>query len=205
MSPFIRAHSSTRQASASAASRRMCGVDTGDPISSSGFATNTSRAKRQPARELAASAAIAWRPASSPLFMSVTPGPVAIPSRTVYGRSAAVPGSNTVSMCPMHSTVGPSGVGPDELADDRVAEALLVGVAGHGGAQAFEPLPRPAAHLVDARLRVRAAVDVDEALEVGEVVGLGPLDGGAEGLEVGRGNEAAGRWGHGSNLPDDEV
>ena len=43
MSPFARAHSRTRQASASAASSRMWGVDVSEPISSSGFATNVSR------------------------------------------------------------------------------------------------------------------------------------------------------------------
>ena len=53
MSPFARAHSRTRQASASAASRRMCGVETGDPISSSGLATNTRRARGTPAERLA--------------------------------------------------------------------------------------------------------------------------------------------------------
>ena len=41
--------------------------------------------------------------------MSVTPGPVAMPSAIANGRAAAVPGSNTVSMWPMHSSVGPSG------------------------------------------------------------------------------------------------
>ena len=111
MSPFARAHSRTRQASASSASRRMCGVETGDPISSSGFATKISRANGTP--PIAARiAAIACRPLSRPLFMSVTPGPVAIPPWTANGRWAAVPSSNTVSMCPMHRSVGPDGAVP---------------------------------------------------------------------------------------------
>ncbi len=39
--------------------------------------------------------------------MSVTPGPVAMPSTTRKGRSAAVPTGNTVSVCPMSSARGP--------------------------------------------------------------------------------------------------
>ena len=41
--------------------------------------------------------------------MSVTPGPYAMPSSIRNGRAAAVPGSNTVSMCPMR-TLRPPGV-----------------------------------------------------------------------------------------------
>src|SRR5258708_7318519 len=40
--------------------------------------------------------------------MSVTPGPVAIPSLIANGRSAAVPGSKTVSMWPIRSTPRPA-------------------------------------------------------------------------------------------------
>ena len=108
MSPFIRAHSRTRHASASAATRRMWAVDAGEPISSSGLATNMTRASGRPT--VSRSAASAYSPARRPLFMSVTPGPVAIPrSSMANGRSAAVPGSNTVSMCPIASSVGPVG------------------------------------------------------------------------------------------------
>ena len=110
MSPFARAHSSTRHASTPGASARMCGVDTGEPISSSGLATNTSRASGRP--PVSWSAAIAYSPASSPLFMSVTPGPLAMPSAMANGRSAAVPGSNTVSRWPMSMSAGPSGSPP---------------------------------------------------------------------------------------------
>ena len=110
MSPLARAHSSTRHASASDERRRMCGVEAGEPISSSGFATKTSRASGRPV--VARRAAMAYRPASRPLFMSVTPGPVAMPSRILNGRSAAVPGSKTVSMWPMHRSVGPAGSSP---------------------------------------------------------------------------------------------
>ena len=43
--------------------------------------------------------------------MSVTPGPRAMPSASIAnGRSAAVPGSNTVSMWPTSSSRGPPAV-----------------------------------------------------------------------------------------------
>ena len=44
--------------------------------------------------------------------MSVTPGPVAMPPWIANGLSAAVPGSNTVSMWPMQRSVGPWGSVP---------------------------------------------------------------------------------------------
>ena len=74
MSPFARAHSRTRATSASAAAARMCGVEVGEPISSSGLAMKTSRSNGRPPRS-ATIALSAYRPASSPDFMSVTPGP----------------------------------------------------------------------------------------------------------------------------------
>ena len=43
MSPFARAHSRTRATSASVAISRMCGVDVGEPISSSGLQMNVRR------------------------------------------------------------------------------------------------------------------------------------------------------------------
>ncbi len=48
MSPLARAHSRTSAASTSAASARMCGVEVGEPISSSGLATNVSRSNGRP-------------------------------------------------------------------------------------------------------------------------------------------------------------
>jgi hypothetical protein len=48
MSPFARAHSSTRHTSDSVASSRITGVDVGDPISSSGLATNVTRENGRP-------------------------------------------------------------------------------------------------------------------------------------------------------------
>ena len=50
--------------------------------------------------------------------MSVTPGPWAIPSASIVnGRSAAVPGSKTVSMWPISKVRGPSDVprGPSHV------------------------------------------------------------------------------------------
>ncbi len=85
MSPLARAHSRTRARSLTAAASRMIAELSGEPISSSGLATKTSRAKGSQAVASAASstptpasprsAARAYSPASSPLFMSVTPGP----------------------------------------------------------------------------------------------------------------------------------
>ena len=74
--------------------------------------------------------------------MSVTPGPVAMPSLMAKGRSAAVPGSNTVSMWPMHSSVTPSGSVPGM------------------SAMTVSPSPRSfgSARTVAPRLRSRSAV-----------------------------------------------
>ena len=105
MSPLARAPSITSATSTVTAWALMTGVLTGDPISSSGLATNTMRPNgsgprpRQPTgptrtRRIRS----AYKPASRPPFMSETPGPVAMPSLIANGRSATVPGSNTVSM-----------------------------------------------------------------------------------------------------------
>ena len=76
MSPFARAHSSTkRDVACSAACSTMCGVEDGEPISSSGLAMNTSRSNGMPAAARPTIALSAYRPASRPDFMSVTPGP----------------------------------------------------------------------------------------------------------------------------------
>ena len=78
MSPLARAHSSTSARSEAAAQLRMTGVLTGDPISSSGLAMKTTRptgSHGSPGADSAINALSAYRPASSPLFMSVTPGP----------------------------------------------------------------------------------------------------------------------------------
>ena len=74
MSPFARAHSSTSATSISGAISTMCGVEVGEPISSSGLAMNTRRSNGRPPRS-AMIALSAYSPASRPDFMSVTPGP----------------------------------------------------------------------------------------------------------------------------------
>ena len=86
--------------------------------------------------------------------MSVTPGPVAMPSLMAKGRSAAVPGSNTVSMWPMHSSVTPSGSVPGMSAIDRLAQPEVVRLGADRRPQAAQPVGRPGAHLVDPGLRV---------------------------------------------------
>ena len=97
--------------------------------------------------------------------MSVTPGPWAMPSSIRNGRSAAVPGSNTVSMWPMSRTRGPSDR-PVERADDRVRRSGPPGRAGRRRRRRARSRNAgdPAADLVDAGRRVRPAVDVDEPL-----------------------------------------
>ena len=83
-------------------------VDVGEPISSSGLAMNVRRSNGSPPSSPTI-ALSAYSPASSPDFMSVTPGPYAMPSSMRNGRSAAVPGSNTVSMWPISRTRGAAG------------------------------------------------------------------------------------------------
>ena len=80
MSPFARAHSRTKQASVVGGDSRMCGVEEGEPISSSGLATNVDPLERQP-RPAAIERRERVEPGEQPDFMSVTPGPCAIPSR----------------------------------------------------------------------------------------------------------------------------
>ena len=101
MSPLARAPSITSATSTVSVWALMTGVLTGDPISSSGFATNTMRPNGiapEPPPPNARRMRSAYRPARRPPFMSETPGPVAMPSLMANGRSATVPGSNTVSM-----------------------------------------------------------------------------------------------------------
>ena len=91
--PSGSAHSST---STAVASRESCAIRSRVlrlPISSSGVSDS-----RQPTSgAIAASASTAAMATTMPPFMSAVPGPYALPSRTVSGRSAAVPGAQTVS------------------------------------------------------------------------------------------------------------
>ena len=129
------------------------GVDAGEPISSSGLATNTRRASGSPP-SASRMAAMRVQPGQQAALHvgDAGAGRDAVGDRRT-GRSAAVPGSNTVSMWPMHSSVGPVGVVARRCsADDRVARARgrwarRVTVAP----RAAQPVGRPAADLVDAR------------------------------------------------------
>ena len=121
--------------------------------------------------------------------MSVTPGPrrVAVAS-IANGRSAAVPGSKTVSMWPMRRTRGPPAPGaPSQRPDDRRPERARPDRAGARPRRrcSVRNAGDEPADLVDAVGRVAAAVDVDEPLEVGEVGRLGGADGGLEGGQLG--------------------
>ena len=121
-------------ASASAAQARGCAVSmTGEPISSSGLATKTRRpsgttAERVPERAMRVQAA------SSPLFMSVTPGPGAMPPAIANGRRAAVPGR---TRCPCGRCTGASGPpGPvPRIAAPPCRPGRLVVVPRHRRAQ----------------------------------------------------------------------
>ena len=143
----------------------MTGELNGEPISSSGFATNVT-AGRSPASW---SAAIAWIPASSPAFMSVTPGPNALPPSDRYGRCAAVPGSKTVSMWPMSSSRGPSPSSrPTTRSPSRGPSPSGSWLrAFDGRAEGCQRIGHEVGDPVDAVGRVRAAVDVHELLELG--------------------------------------
>ena len=85
------------------------------------------------------------------------------------GRSATVPGSNTVSMWPMHEDRGPLRVRTPQLADDGLAQVLVVLVRRHRKPRIRSRSGGPAADGVDAGLRVAAAVGVHEPFEVGEI------------------------------------
>ena len=142
--------------------------EVGEPISSSGFAMNVRRSNGS-SRTSPRMALSAYSPASRPDFMSVTPGPYATPSSIRNGRSAAVPGSNTVSMCPISRTRGPRGV-PENVPTTVAPYRPL----GSGRTSTSAPIPsrirrHPAPDLVDASGGVRPAVDVDEALEIAQV------------------------------------
>ena len=112
-------------------------------------------------------------PVSSPPFMSDTPGPRAMSPSIENGRAAAVPSSNTVSMWPTSRT--PRSAGTREGADQEVAQAWcavggLVGPALHLPSAVAEPRLAQVGDRVDARGRVRAAVDVHHLRQGGDEV-----------------------------------
>ena len=154
----------------------MCGVDTGEPISSSGLATNTRRANGTPPRT-SRSAAIAYSPVEQAALHvgdARAGGDAALDRERSLRRGPRV--EHGVHVADAQER-GPGGVRPVQLADDRLAQALVV---RRGSSTAKpegpEPLRGPAADRVHAGLRVAAAVGVDEPLEVGEIGRVGPLD-----------------------------
>ena len=184
MSPFARAHSRTKQASACSAAARMCGVDEVDPISSSGLAMNVRRSNGTPPSS-PTRALSAYRPASRPDFMSVTPGPYATPSSMRNGRGGRRPGVEDGVHVP--DRAGPAAPRRDPRTCRRPCPvaAFRIRPMLHGGAETLEEPARPRADLVDARRRVAAAVDVDEVLEVGQEVRQVGRDDRAQGVEFG--------------------
>ena len=93
-----------------------------------------------------------------------------------------------------------AGVRPAQLADDRLAQVLVVRVRRHRAPRTRSRSRGPAADLVDAGLRVAAAVGVDEPLEVGEVGRVGPLDARPQRGELFRFDEGDVGAGHAASL-----
>ena len=73
-----------------------------------------------------------------------------------------------------------------EHTNNRVAQ-LVVRSRGNLGSQAAQAVSDPRTHLVDSGLRVAAAVDVDEVLEVRLEVGQAGLQRRAQAVEIGVG------------------
>ena len=166
---------------------RMCGVEVGEPISSSGLATNTSRSNGQPA-ELAEERLERVQPREQ---ARLHVGDARAAGDAVGDRERPLgrgPGIEHGVHVPDEQDARRRRRGPSKVADDRVPEP-----PGRVGPDARRVAPRrgqevagPAPDLVDARRRVAAAVDVDEALEVAQVARQVGLDRRAERLELGR-------------------
>ena len=107
----------------------------------------------------------------------------------VNGRSAAVPGSKTVSRCPISRTFG-APCATLERGHDRVPESgLRIGAIFDARTEFGEEGAGPATHLVHAFWRVAPAVDIDETLEVGEIRREVAGDRRAQGIEFRRGRQ----------------
>ena len=186
MSPLARAHSSTSATSCvRRRASRMTGVLNGEPISSSGLATKVTPG-RAPA---SCSAATAWSPASSPAFMSVTPGPNARSPLDRYGRCGGRPRVEHGVHVADEEQPWPVAAQPS---DDEVAE-LRPPSAGSWrwpldiGAKLAQRIGHEVGDPVDAIGRVRAAVDVDEGLELGQEARQARVDDAPQRVEVGHG------------------
>ena len=115
-----------------------------------------------------------------------------MPSSIRNGRSAAVPGSKTVSMWPISRARGPP-ARPSNVATTvaprRPAGSGRISTLGAelGRGTSADPAP----DLVDAGRRVAPAVDVDEPCEIGQVGRQVGADGGPQGVELGGRRESA--------------
>ncbi len=186
----------------------MCGVEDGDPISSSGLATNVIRsngsASRQPPRS---SEGGDWRAGPEQAGLHVADaGPLGdrAPASSIRnGRFATVPSAKTVSMCPIRRMRGPDAGRALERADHGVAvPAVRVRPALDDGAHRREVRRDPRPDLVHARRGVAAAVDRAESLEVVEERRQAGVDGRSSRRQLVRGDERSGRGGegHGGSL-----
>ena len=100
--------------------------------------------------------------------MSVTPGPVATPLREPERARGRRPGGEDGVGVPDEQRPRTARFAREDRLDGVAEPAGRVGVPGHGAAEPREAIGRPGGHLVDPVAGVAAAVDVDEALEVGE-------------------------------------
>ena len=173
MSPFARAHSRTRHASASAAISRMCGVELGEPISSSGLAMNVSRSNGSAAALVDERLERVAARRAGPTSCRSRPGRRRC--RRVDRERAARRPCPDRRRCPCGRSGGPAGRRRPRrvnVADDRVAEASgRVRPALDRRAETARNSATPRGRPVDALGGVPAAVDVDEPREVVEVRG----------------------------------
>ena len=117
----------------------------------------------------------AWIMTTSPPFMSMMPGPRAVRSSMRSNRWNGLSGSNTVSRCPISSTRGPV---PATLGDEMAGalERRAVDPAG-GEPERVELAAEDVADRAHAGEVHRSAVDVDHALEQGQRLRIGGVDG----------------------------
>ena len=173
----------------------MCGVDAGEPISSSGLATNTSRARGRPPR--ASRTARDRVQAREQAALHV--GDAGAGRDAVVDRERALRGGPGVEHRVHVADAAGASARPDPRRRSRPTTVSprpeLVGLAASRSRRASRSRSaRPAPDLVDAGLRVAAAVDVDEALEVGEVRRAAPPRRRAERRELGGRDEGGRSW-----------
>ena len=178
---------------------RMCGVDAGEPISSSGLATKTRRASGSPPSTSRHRARCAYSPVSRPPFMSVTPGPVAMPS--VDARRAARPRCPGRTPCPCGrctAAAGPSGSPPGKSAMTVSPRPSSFGCVVDRRAEGSQPVRRSSAR----PRRRRPSCSCPQSMltrrsRSARKAGSAAVDGGARRGQLGRGDEV----GRGSAWP----